>query len=97
MKRYAVVFSEDAVVGLSSCLQWGCETWGEEAAREWYVQIRASVRKILTSFPMSQPVAPDNDEYDVKVRQMVIGRYRVLFTVDQKRVTILHVTGPYVR
>jgi plasmid stabilization system protein ParE len=95
MKRYTVVFSDDAVADFASSLQWGCENWGEDVAWHWYAEIRNSIRKTLSSFPLSQPIAPDNDEFEIEVRHMVIGRYRVLFTISGKQVTILHLSGPF--
>lgn len=95
MKHYIVVFSENAVSDLSSSIQWGIETWGEELAQEWYSEIKTSILKLLGQFPLSQPIAPDNHEYNVEVRQMVVGRYRVLFTIKGRKVVILHIRGPH--
>jgi plasmid stabilization system protein ParE len=95
MKGYTVVFSEDAVLDLASSYHWGKENWGEEAARRWFADIRATIPKMLGKFPLAQPLAPDGDAYDVEVRQMLIGRYRVLFNVTNSTVTILHMRGPY--
>jgi plasmid stabilization system protein ParE len=93
MKHYTVVFSDDAVAEFASSIQWGCETWGEKVAWRWYAGIKESITNTLSRFPLSQPIAPD--EYEMEVRQMVIGRYRVLFTISGKRVTILHLSGPF--
>ena len=95
MKPYRVTFTEDAIADLVSSLQWGIEVWGEDAALKWYSDIRGSIQDLLGEFPLSQPLAPDANEYEVEVRQMISGRYRVLFTVDRKTVTILHIRGPY--
>lgn len=95
MKRYSVKFSEDAIAELAASIQWGCETWGEEKAWAWYADTRNSIRQLLSSFPLSQPIAPDNDQYEVEIRQMLVGRYRVLFNVTKTVVTVLHVRGPY--
>jgi plasmid stabilization system protein ParE len=95
MKRYAVVFSEDAVADLALSLQWGYENWGDEVARRWYVDLRRAIWEMLGTFPLSQPIAPDSDEYEVEVRQMLVGRYRILFNLSKTTVTVLHVRGPY--
>lgn len=95
MKRYRVTFSEDAVAELTASLQWGIENWGEDAAWRWYNTVRNQTRQLLSTFPFSQPTAPDAEEYDVEVRHMLVGRYRVLFNVEGETVTILHVRGPY--
>ena len=95
MKHYSVPFSEDAIAEFASSIEWGRETWGEEEALAWYADIRNSIRQLLSSFPLSQPIAPDNNQYEVEVRQMLIGRYRVLFNVTHMVVTLLHIRGPY--
>lgn len=95
MKRYRVVFSAEAIADLDNSFDWGCKNWGEDAARRWYVETRNSVRKLLSLFPLGQSIAPEDDEYDVEVRQMIIGRYRVVFNVERSVVTILHIRGSY--
>ena len=57
--------------------------------------IRASIRQLLSAFPLDQPIALDGDEYEVEVRRMAIGRYRVLFTVTETTVTVLRIRGPH--
>jgi hypothetical protein len=46
--------------------------------------------------PLGYPIAPDQEEYPVEVRQLVFGRYRILYTVQKKTVHILAVRGAYV-
>ena len=95
MKRYRVVFSERATADLIASLEWGGANWGDQEAWKWYSGIRKKIRTILGSFPMSQRIASDKEEYEVEVRQLSIGRYRILFNVTGSIVTILHVQGPY--
>ena len=97
MKRYSVSFAESAAEDLAASFEWGVETWGKERARQWYLETRNSIRDMLTSFPLSHAVAPDNAEYDVEVRQMLIGRYRILYNVTDDMVTVLHILGPYTK
>ena len=95
MTRYRVAFSDEAIKDLASSYEWGVENWGEDAAWYWYTDLKDSVQKLLASFPESQPIAPDNEEFDIEVRQMLVGRYRILFTVANKVVTIFQIRGPY--
>lgn len=95
MKRYRVTFSEDAIAELTASLQWGVEHWGKEAAWRWYRDVRSQTRQLLGTFPLSQPIAPDANEYDVEVRHMIVGRYRLRFNVQDETVTVLHFRGPY--
>ncbi len=34
---------------------------------------------------------PEDDEFSGEIRQMVVGRYRVLFTIKGRKVHVLHV------
>jgi plasmid stabilization system protein ParE len=95
MKRYRMTFSEDAADELTASLQWGIDNWGEDAAWRWYHSLRNQARQLLSSFPLNQPIAPAAKEYEVEVRHMIVGRYRVLFNVRGETVTILHIRGPY--
>ena len=36
---------------------------------------------------------PEDDEFSEEIRQMVVGRYRVLFTIKGRKVHVLHVRG----
>lgn len=64
MKRYRVVFSERPTADLIASLEWGEATWGDQKARKWYAEIRKKISRMLNSFPMSQPSALDNEEYE---------------------------------
>ena len=46
--------------------------------------------------PKGFPLAPEDDEFSEEIRQMVVGRYRVLFTIKGRKVHVLHVRGAYV-
>ena len=95
MNRFTVIFSDNAVVNLNSSIEWGLENWGEEATFQWYLEFRETILDLLGSFPRSQPIAPENSEFDVDVHQLIIGRYRELFTIQKKTVVILHIRGSF--
>jgi hypothetical protein len=50
----------------------------------------------LTLVPRAFPLAPECDEFSAEIRQMIMGRYRVLFTIKRRRVHVLHVRGSFV-
>jgi plasmid stabilization system protein ParE len=95
MKTYQVEFSKEAILDLDTSFEWGCETWGTDEAAAWYFDFRDSITKLLGSFPLGHPIAPENDEYDVETRQLILGRYSVIVDVTGTIVTILHFRGPY--
>ncbi|HVI72761.1 MAG TPA: type II toxin-antitoxin system RelE/ParE family toxin [Pyrinomonadaceae bacterium] len=95
MKKYKVVLHPDAAADIDSAFQWGCRTWGEENARVWIRELRKLIRTRLTTMPLSCPRAPESDELGVIIRQLIVGRYRILFIVETRTVEILHVIGSY--
>lgn len=96
MKKYKVILHSDAETDISSAFEWGRHAWGEETARTWVRQLYRNLRERLTSTPLRCPVAPESEELRISVRQLIDGRYRILFVVEKKTVTILHFKGPYV-
>ena len=95
MKRYSVIFHPDAEQDIISPYHWGSGVWGKPNARIWAQHLRRTIRMRLTSMPLSCPAAPESDELGITIRQLVIQRYRVLFIVEKKTVTILHVRGAW--
>ena len=95
MKKYQVILHPDAELDLESSFKWGCRVWGEEEAKLWVRKLRRTFREQLTSMPLACPVAPESEQLNVSIRHLIVDRYRVLFTVAGKTVTILHVRGAY--
>jgi plasmid stabilization system protein ParE len=96
MKKYKVILHPDAESDIDSSFKWGCRTWGEDNARSWVRKLRLSFRRHLTTIPLSCPLAPESEELGVSIRHLIVGRYRLLFTVKGNSVTVLHVRGPYI-
>jgi len=64
--------------------------------RQWARELRSAAAKQLGVVPKGFPLAPENEEFSEEIRQMVVGRYRVLFTIKGRNVHVLHVRGAYV-
>ena len=95
MKKYKVILHSDAESDIELSFKWGRRAWGEENAKQWVQKLRRAIRKHLTSLPLACPLAPESEQLGASIRHLIVGRYRVLFTVRGKTVTILHVSGPY--
>jgi plasmid stabilization system protein ParE len=95
MKEYKVIVHPDAELDIESSFKWGCRAWGEENAKLWVRKLQRAIRKQLTSLPLGCPLAPESEQLGVSVRHLIVARYRVIFTVRGRTVTILHVRGPY--
>jgi hypothetical protein len=68
---------------------------GEEDAKLWVRKLRHAIRKQLTTLPLACALALESEELSISIRHLIVGRYRGLFTVRGRTVTILHVSGPY--
>lgn len=95
MKRYVVIFEEMAQSDLRASYDWGCRAWGKHEAQRWLRELRTAVVDQLGLVPRPFPLAPEDEEFPEEIRQMVVGRYRMLFTIKGRKVHLLHVRGSY--
>jgi plasmid stabilization system protein ParE len=96
MKKYRVIIEDSAQVDVQDSYDWGCRAWGSRQARKWVRELRSSILKQLAMMPAAFSLAPENDEFDEDIRQMIVGRCRVIFCIRGKSVHVLHVRGAYV-
>ena len=96
MKRYAVVFEESAQADVRRSYDWGWRSWGKKEAQRWLRQLRTAVFRQLSLMPRGFPIAPEDDEFSEEIRQVIVGRYRVLFTIKKRKVHVLHVRGAHI-
>ncbi|HKQ49582.1 MAG TPA: type II toxin-antitoxin system RelE/ParE family toxin [Phycisphaerae bacterium] len=61
-----------------------------ENALKWANQIEDAILS-LKEVPERCPLAPESEEFNVAIRHLVIGNYRVLFTIRGDEVHVLHV------
>lgn len=65
-----------------------------QAAARWFVDIVEAINS-LEQFPRRCPLAPENDYFEEEIRQLLYGRrdnvYRILFTIQDDTVHVLHV------
>ena len=91
--KYRVVIEQGARDDLESILLWLGEQ-SERVARSWYVRVKAAVQSLDHS-PLRCPLAPENDYFPEEIRHLLHGRrryvYRILFTIRDKTVHVLHV------
>jgi plasmid stabilization system protein ParE len=96
MKGYKVEFLPTAKQDLRTSFLWGVNVWGKTQAGRWLNKINTTCKKRLKQFPESCPIAPESKEFGIVLRQLVIDRYRVIFTIQEDTVKILYVQGAYV-
>ena len=95
MKRYAVVFEESAQSDVRESYDWGRRTWGKHEAEQWVRQLRKAVTDQLAVVPKAFPLAPEDEEFSEEIRQIILGRYRILFMIKGRKVHVLHVRGAH--
>jgi plasmid stabilization system protein ParE len=95
MKRYAVIFEESAQADVRGSYDWGCRVWGKNEARRWIRELRTAILKQLSIVPKGFPIAPEDEEFAEEIRQMIVGRYRVLFNIRKGKVHVLHIRGAH--
>src|SRR5262245_40198766 len=95
MKRYEVIFEDSAQADVRHSYDWGCRVWGKNEAQRWVRELRSTVSKQLGLIPKGFPAAPEDEEFSEEIRQMIVGRYVVLFTIRKHKVHVLHIRGPY--
>jgi len=96
MKKFTVILHPDAETDITSSYEWGCRVWGEQRAKEWARELHSAIKARLTTLPLRCPVAPESEEVGIEIRQLIVQRYRVLFVVEKKTVTILHVRAAHI-
>ena len=47
--------------------------------------------------PKAFSIALEDEEFFEEIRQLIVGRYRVLFTIRKHKVHVLHVRGAHFR
>ncbi len=59
-------------------------------AIEWYQAIEQKIYT-LDEFPARCPIADENQFYDIEIRHLIFGDYRIIFRIEDMTVQILHV------
>jgi toxin ParE1/3/4 len=96
MRRYRVIIEASAQADVQESYAWGLRVWGRTQAQQWARALRDATMKQLATLPTGFPLAPESKEFREEIRQMVVSRYRVLFTIQGRTVHVLHVRGAYV-
>ena len=92
MKRYKVVITPFAGENILEAFKW-YQLENPIYAAKWQTGLEDAI-KALCTFPHSHALAPENEEFEEEVRQLLYGKstpWRVLFTVLGSNVYVLHV------
>jgi plasmid stabilization system protein ParE len=75
-------------------LEWLLDQQAGEAGLRWFLNLEQAIQS-LSHFPERCSLAPENGRFPFEVRQLLYGRqphvYRILFTIEQDAVYVLHI------
>jgi plasmid stabilization system protein ParE len=93
MRRWSVILELPAQQDIAEARSWLAER-EPEAAERWFKSIYDTIGSLET-FPERCPLAPESKSFQTEIREIFHGRrqhrYRILFTVTEKEVHVLHV------
>lgn len=89
MKIYRVEPTDKALVDAGKAYFWINEQ-SEEAALRWYEGLMKAFRS-LEKNPLRCSLAPESAFFGEEIRQLIYGKYRILFTVEGATVFVLRV------
>lgn len=95
MKKYSVTITRSAQADIINSFIWGCHEWGRSTADRWAAELRSTIKRRLSIHPMSYPLAPDRDLSEPDIRQLIVGRYRILFEIVGSKIRVLNVRGAF--
>ena len=91
--KYRVIIEARAMEDLESIVEWIAQD-SEVAARHWYGSVTDAIES-LEEFPARCPMAPESSFVRREIRQLLHGAsrkaYRILFTICEDAVHVLHV------
>jgi plasmid stabilization system protein ParE len=89
MTAYRIEPTDKALVDAGESYFWISEQ-SEAAALRWYEGLLKAFRS-LESTPLRCPLAPENTFFEEEIRQLLYGKYRILFTIESGTVFVLRV------
>ena len=93
MTRYRVIILPSAERDIGEAYEWIAEREPDAAVR-WYNRLLETILS-LDVFPERGPFAPESKFLNAEIRELFHGRrqhkYRILFTVTENEVHVLHV------
>ena len=86
---YEIEIRDSALEDLDLARRW-ISRRSSSRAESWLNGARAAI-ETLSSFPRRCPLAPENDDFEGEFRQLLYGEFRILFTIKEEVVHVLHV------
>ena|SRR6266545_2957239 len=92
MKTYLVEILPRAIKDIDKAYQWGQQQqrWTTAQMQQWHAGLWRAIFS-LEQMPERCALAPENDDFNHEIRQLLYGSYRILFTIQDDVVKVLHV------
>lgn len=91
---FRVVLTDSAEADVESVLKWFHDQRATEAGGRWFAQLMVKL-DTLENHPERCALAAESEDVGQEIRELLLGRrrykYRILFKVSSKTVTILRV------
>lgn len=86
---FRIVVEDQAYAEMEEAYQWIAQ-YSPEKATLWYFDITEKIES-LQQYPYRCPLAPENELFPEEIRQLIFEKYRILFTVRDEDIHVLHV------
>jgi plasmid stabilization system protein ParE len=86
--KYAVEIAESAKCELEAAYRF-IQQDSKVRAEHWRQCLLKTIRKLET-FPRAYPLAIENASVEPEIRETIHGSYRILFTIMNERVIVIH-------
>lgn len=87
---YDAVVESSARKNIDDAFRWMAEKISPESATLWYLDIYGAMDS-LKDCPARCGLAIENQFFKEEIRQLICGKYRILFEIDGETVRVLHV------
>ena len=92
--KYRIEIADDASAEAEDAYLWMMEQLSKERAEKWFDGLMDAI-DTLSNSPKRCSVAPENVDSSEEIRQLLYGKgrgtYRILFTVSESIVYVLHI------
>ena len=94
---YRVEISAAAERDANAILEWLISEHAGETGLRWFFGMQETILS-LAQYPQRCQTAPESSRFPFEVRQLLYGRkphvYRILFTIEEDTVHVLHIRRP---
>ena len=91
---FRVELSDQAQRDIAAIYDWLRSQQAGDAGEHWFLTLRGAIAS-LANLPSRCPLAPENRDSPVELRQLLYGRrphvYRILFAIEGEAVQVLHI------